>query len=93
VRVAWMGSAGRHGLFPGFSHAQWTGDRRSLGRRGRRVSRAVVCSDPATPLARLAGLVTRAEGSNRELSPVACADGCRAGGPDVDDVDLAAVLG
>jgi hypothetical protein len=26
------GSAGRHGLFSGFSHAHWTSDQRSLGR-------------------------------------------------------------
>jgi hypothetical protein len=37
---------------------------------GLRASRAVVCSDPAIPPARLAELVTRAEGSNREISPV-----------------------
>jgi hypothetical protein len=33
---------------------------------GLRASRAVVCSHPAIPPARLAGLVARAEGSNRE---------------------------
>ena len=70
MRVAWRGQLGGMWAVLGLQPCALDERPKIARAAGLRASRAVVCSDLAIPPARLAELVTRAEGSNREISPV-----------------------